>query len=175
MYGKFFHELSLYIYGCHQAFPNLTHSIFIRFKSFDSKCSAMMMKSSLLALLLVLTVSATVFQQGQADADANAQPASFRPIRLRKPGLGVSSPRPAPDPAVVKCLGAFKGAAVCLKPSAGGDCCAALKAAQEACAEVKPAGRFNPAAFLDTVMKKHCSGGDGEAPPSDDGAAPPPA
>ncbi|OMO78207.1 putative membrane lipoprotein [Corchorus capsularis] len=133
----------------------------------------MMMKGAL--LVLVLAFSATLFEQGHAADDSFADSRwGFRrsPWRRHWPAF---PPFPAhdfkPPEEVTKCAGAFKAAAVCLKPPIGAECCTALQTIQADCAGVK-FGHFNPA-LLDPVLKAHCSSDATPAPPSDATPAPP--
>ncbi|OMO52785.1 putative membrane lipoprotein [Corchorus olitorius] len=126
----------------------------------------MMMKGAL--LVLVLAFSASLFEQGHAADDSFADSKwGFRrfPWRRHWPAF---PPRPAhdfkPPEEVTKCTGAFKAAAVCLKPPIGAECCTALQTIQADCPGVK---------FLDPVLKAHCSSDAAPAPPADDAPAPP--
>ncbi|OMO73184.1 putative membrane lipoprotein [Corchorus capsularis] len=114
----------------------------------------MMMKGAL--LVLVLAFSATLFKQGNAADDAFADSKwgfrGFRPGFSWRRHWPAFPPHPAhdvkPPEEVTKCAGAFKAAAVCLKPPIGEECCTALQTVQADCGGIK---------FLDPVLKAHCS------------------
>ncbi|WRX24144.1 hypothetical protein QQP08_016631 [Theobroma cacao] len=139
-----------------------------------------MVKRALVALLLALACSATLFTQGLAAAAANDEQLSsahlanfWRPWGRKTwpafppvPSHGKSPPGgPAQDPKIAKCFDSFKSVGSCLKPPIAADCCAALGAIQSECAGLS-VGPIN-SAILDPLLKQFCSGNGGApAPPA---------
>ncbi|XVF06706.1 hypothetical protein REPUB_Repub06bG0073700 [Reevesia pubescens] len=141
------------------------------------------MRRSLLSLLFVMAISATLFTEGLAAnrkhlAAPPAQVWPWFPWGYRSgralPPLPAHNWQQAQDPKVAKCLESFKAKVIIChqdflhsflsgKPSIGADCCAAIKAIEDDCSNL--IARFNNPLFAH-LLKKQCSNKGAAAPAS---------